>query len=67
MSSTVAPDRALLEGTTSAQVVDTMALDMGALPSSTSYTLGEWDLSTPNPEVALPWGSKSHTSTLWPC
>ena len=25
--------------------------------------LGEQDLSTPKPEVALPWGSKSHTST----
>lgn len=66
MSSTVAPDRALLAGTTSPHLVLTMALDMGAPPKTTSYTLGERLLSSPKPEVALPWGSKSHTSTRAP-
>ncbi len=66
MSSTVAPDRALLAGATSAHLVGTMALDRGAAPKTTSYTLGEWALSRPKPEVALPWGSKSHTRILAP-
>ena len=65
--STEAPARALLAGSTSLYLVWTMALSTGAPLMSTSYTVGNTaPLSTPNPEVALPWGSKSQTSTLAP-
>ena len=62
-----APARALLEGITSPYLVETTDF-LGSAPLiSTSYTLGEAVfLSTPMPDVALAWGSKSHSSTRFP-
>ena len=31
-----------------------------------SYVLGRWVLGTPMPELALPWGSQSTSSTFLP-
>lgn len=65
--SILAPARALLEGSTSPYFVETTAFWGSAPLISTSYTLGEAVfLSTPMPDVALAWASKSHRSTRFP-